>query len=158
MTANDSSGSESVSTSAVGEPSKSVDWKSLVSESRELFGALLGAQVSKVEKPWGSEYVIAPPDFLLKVIEVLDGHRTSLQHHNEKTEIHWLLSGVGYLYHDVEDAGDDRFYYRPSAGILVQPGEIHRAVGPLLILEISTNHPDDVVRHKDDYSREDSPQ
>lgn len=155
MVGNSSSGSASGSTSAVGEPSKPVDWQKLVPESRELFGALLDARVSQVEKPWGSEFIVATPDFLLKVIEVLDGHRTSLQHHNEKTEIHWLLRGTGHLYHDVDGSEEDRFQYRPSCGILVQPGEVHRAVGPLLILEISTNHPDDVVRHKDDYSRED---
>lgn len=126
----------------------------------QLFRVLLNGKTTRVDKPWGREFIVATEDFLLKVIEVFAGQRTSLQHHNEKTEIHWLLDGTGELYKEELDP-DELIRYqteaecRPSAGLLVQPGEIHRAVGPLLILEISTNHPDDVVRHADDYARED---
>jgi mannose-6-phosphate isomerase-like protein (cupin superfamily) len=126
----------------------------------QLFRALLNGSVRRVDKPWGREFIISTDDFLLKVIEVFAGQRTSLQHHNEKTEIHWLLEGTGELYKRELDP-DELIRYeteaemRPSPGLLVHPGEVHRAIGPLLILEISTNHPDDVVRHEDDYSRED---
>ena len=127
-----------------------------------LFDALLDAQVTRVDKPWGREFIVATGEFLLKVIEVFAGQRTSLQHHEEKTEIHWLMDGTGELYLDKSNwsADDLRAYEdaaerRPSVGLLVQPGEEHRAIGPLLIMEISTNHPDDVVRHTDDYGRED---
>lgn len=127
----------------------------------QLFRTLLNGKTTRVDKPWGREFIVSTPDFLLKVIEVFAGQRTSLQHHNEKTEIHWLLDGTGELYKEELDP-DERIRYeteaesRPSDGLLVQPGEIHRAIGPLLILEISTNHPDDVVRHEDDYRREDT--
>lgn len=126
----------------------------------QLFRVLLNGKTTRVDKPWGREYIVATDDFLLKVIEVFAGQRTSLQHHNHKTEIHWLMNGTGHLFVEESDP-DERDLFelksekRPSDGLLVHPGEIHRAVGPLLILEISTNHPDDVVRHSDDYDRED---
>lgn len=154
MTANVSSESTSDVTFSVG------DFERLGSRNYDLFRVLLAARVSQVDKEWGREFVVATNDFLLKVIEVFDGHRTSLQHHEEKTEIHWLLHGTGGLYLEVGDEADQlRFEreagLRPSIGLLVEPHQVHRATGPLLILEISTNHPDDVVRHSDDYGRED---
>lgn len=134
-------------------------WDKLGIRNATLFGALLGGTVTRVDKPWGTEYIIATDEFLLKVIEVFAGQRTSLQHHEQKTEIHWLMDGTGELFKEEPDQDERELYQvrselRPSPGLLVQPGEVHRAIGPLLILEISTNHPDDVVRHEDDYQRE----
>lgn len=145
----------SVSTSFVAD-----QWDKLGLRNASLFGALLGGTVTRVDKPWGTEYIIATDEFLLKVIEVFAGQRTSLQHHEKKTEIHWLMDGTGELFKEEPDQDERELYQvksemRPSPGLLVQPGEVHRAIGPLLILEISTNHPDDVVRHNDDYGRED---
>lgn len=159
MTAKSSSASSSVPTSFAAD-----HWDKLGLRNASLFQALLNGTVTRVDKPWGREFIVATDDFLLKVIEVFAGQRTSLQHHEHKTEIHWLMEGSGELYRympiDTDEQEQDRAKYlemselRPSPGLLVQPGEIHRAIGPLLILEISTNHPDDVVRHADDYSRE----
>lgn len=154
MTANSSSASSSVPTSFVAE-----NWDTLGLRNASLFGALLGGTVTRVDKPWGREFIVATDEFLLKVIEVFAGQRTSLQHHERKTEIHWLMSGTGELFKEEPDQDERELYQvksemRPSPGLLVQPGEVHRAIGPLLILEISTNHPDDVVRHADDYARE----
>lgn len=135
-------------------------WDKLGLRNAGLFEILLRGEVTRVDKPWGREFIVATDDFLLKVIEVFEGQRTSLQHHEEKTEIHWLLDGTGYLYVQSDDETeqakiDTLVGERPSTGVFVKPQIIHRAVGPLLILEISTNHPDDVVRHNDDYGRED---
>lgn len=154
MTANSSSASSSVPTSFVAE-----NWDTLGLRNAALFRALLNGTVTRVEKPWGQEFIVATDDFLLKVIEVFAGQRTSLQHHEHKTEIHWLMDGSGELHKETSSADEDGAYrvlaeQRPSPGLLVRPGEVHRAIGPLLILEISTNHPDDVVRHADDYARE----
>lgn len=105
----------------------------------------------RVDKPWGREYVLPTADGLLvKVIQIDDGHRTSLQYHKEKYEIHWLLDGSGTL---EGSADNDEGRPRPSRGYEVWPTVVHRAVGPLLILEVSTNYPDDVVRLEDDYQR-----
>jgi mannose-6-phosphate isomerase len=155
MTEKRSSGTGSVSTSFAAD-----NWDKLGIRNASLFGALLGGTVTRVDKPWGREFVVATEEFLLKVIEVFAGCRTSLQHHEKKTEIHWLMSGTGELFKEESDQDERELYQvksemRPSPGLLVQPGEVHRAIGPLLILEISTNHPDDVVRHQDDYARED---
>lgn len=155
MTETSSSGTGSVSTSFAAD-----NWDKLGIRNASLFGALLGGTVTRVAKPWGNEFIVATDEFLLKVIEVFAGQRTSLQHHERKTEIHWLMSGTGELFKEESDQDERELYQvksemRPSPGLLVQPGEVHRAIGPLLILEISTNHPDDVVRHTDDYGRED---
>lgn len=115
-----------------------------------IFKAMSRARVQHTPKNWGHEYTFNLPMMLLKVIIVNDGARTSLQHHDQKHEIHWLLSGSGTL----EGTADDELGRpRPSEGYLVTPGMIHRAVGPLMLLEISTKHPRDVVRHEDDYGR-----
>lgn len=126
----------------------------------ELFSRLLHGTTRRVDKPWGREYVVTTQDFLLKVIEVDAGHATSLQHHEVKREIHWLLAGDGTLeLREAEDSwGGPEAYeqfvrIKPTGPIFVVPGDVHRAVGPLLIMEISTNHPDDVVRHEDAYGR-----
>jgi len=104
--------------------------------------------VQRIEKPWGVEYVLNVEDeYLVNVIRVNDGHRTSRQYHEVKWETHWLLEGAGTL----EGSDDDGA--RPSHPLIMEPGDVHRAVGPLLILEVSTNHPDDVVRLEDDYQR-----
>jgi len=106
--------------------------------------------VQWVDKPWGGEYIMRINNALMKVIRVDDGHRTSLQYHREKHEVHWLLNGTGTL----EGSPDDIYGRpRPSPPYVMSPGSIHRAVGPLLIFEMSTNHPDDVVRLEDDYRR-----
>lgn len=159
MTGKSSSARTSDATSSVAD--LSTDWQRLGLRNYDLFRALLDGQVTRVDKPWGREFIVATDGFLLKVIEVFADQRTSLQHHNLKTEIHWLMNGTGELYLDKPGwSADERRAYedaierRPSAGLLVRPGEVHRAIGPLLILEISTNHPDDVVRHADDYARE----
>jgi mannose-6-phosphate isomerase len=116
----------------------------------ELFDILLAGEVTLTYKPWGSERTVATEHFLLKLIDVHAGERTSLQHHVRKYEIHWIMGGDGTIEGTPDD---DLFRPRPSGAYPVYPGTVHRAVGPLTILEISTNHPDDVVRHEDDYGR-----
>ena len=50
--------------------------------------------VEKVDKPWGYELIWARTDkYIGKIIHINDGHRLSLQYHNEKEETIFVMSG-----------------------------------------------------------------
>ena len=108
--------------------------------------------------PWGYMHEVdlgSKANMLVKVIRVNDGHRTSLQYHREKDEVLMILEGEGYLeiHYPEDSAPPARYTYEDKEPFRIKPGRKHRAVGPLLMLEVSTRHPDDVVRVEDDYGR-----
>ncbi len=116
-----------------------------------------GASPRKVEKPWGWELVWAEADaYVGKLLFVKAGESLSLQYHEVKDES-WLvqegrarleLGEVGGALEAIEIAPGDAFRFRP--------GTVHRvtAVEDTLVIEVSTPHPDDVVRLEDRYGRE----
>lgn len=99
-------------------------------------------------KPWGVMHEVHVPrrDLLIKQITVNAGHQTSKQFHQEKDELIIILGGSGHVL-----INDEPHYAPPLIRIL--PGTVHRVVGPLTYLELSTYHPNDVVRLEDDYGR-----
>jgi len=111
----------------------------------------------RVEKPWGWELVWAETEsYVGKLLHVRAGQALSLQYHEVKDEA-WLvqegrasleLGEVGGELETVEIGPGDTFRYRPRT--------VHRvtAIDDLTVVEISTNHLDDVVRLEDDYGRE----
>lgn len=120
----------------------------------ELIYLVQHARTRKAIKPWGEEAVIELNEVLLKVITVNAGHRTSLQLHREKHEVIAVIDGAGYVMtqeHDGEQL-NERFTYAGSI-IMVPPNTVHRTVGPVTLLEITTPQDDDVVRLTDDYGR-----
>jgi hypothetical protein len=87
----------------------------------------------KEERPWGYFEVLEDNMYYkIKKIVVNDGHRTSLQYHNEKIET-WI--------------------YKDGTMHTIKPGECHRLVGPIELLEVSHGLEEDIVRIKDDYGR-----
>ena len=113
----------------------------------------------KVEKPWGSELIFAlTDDYCGKVLFVRAGQALSLQYHEVKDEGWYVQSGRAALElgtvgdessdHTVEIVSGDAFHF--------SPGTVHRvtAIEDLTVLEVSTPHPDDVVRLEDRYGRE----
>lgn len=114
-------------------------------------------QPRKVEKPWGWELVWAEAEnYVGKLLFVRAGESLSLQYHDLKDES-WLvqegraqleLGALGGALETIEIVPGDAFRYRP--------GTIHRvtAVEDTLVVEVSTNHPADVVRLEDRYGRE----
>jgi len=113
--------------------------------------------VTIVDKPWGREIIYANCEhYLGKVIEISEGHRLSLQEHLEKDETIYVLDGrlaltVGSTPETVQtrdmESGD---------AFRVRAGTVHRFAAPygdVRVLEVSTPHPDDVVRFSDDYGR-----
>lgn len=110
-----------------------------------------------VDKPWGWELVWAESEaYVGKLLFVRAGESLSLQYHDLKDES-WLvqdgrarleLGVVGGELETVEIAKGDAFRFRPRT--------VHRvtALEDTLVIEVSTNHPADVVRLEDRYGRE----
>ena len=117
-----------------------------------------GFEPRKVDKPWGYELIWAESEhYVGKVLFVKAGQSLSLQFHRVKDES-WLVqqgraklelgsAGEGMLKEEVIGAG---------ASFRFRPGTVHRvtALEDTTILEVSTNHLDDVVRLEDRYGRE----
>ena len=112
----------------------------------------------RVEKPWGYEEIWAECDaYVGKILVIRAGHRLSLQHHVIKEETIRLQSGLLQL--ELEDSnGNMRVWeVRPGEVHHIYPGRRHRmhAIEDCEVLEVSTPHLQDVVRHSDDYGRDD---
>ncbi len=111
----------------------------------------------RVEKPWGCELVWAETEtYVGKLLQVRAGQALSRQYPEVKHAA-WLvqegrasleLGAVGGELETVEIGPGDTFRFRPRT--------VHRvtAIDDLTVIEISTNHLDDVVRLDDRYGRE----
>ncbi len=113
-----------------------------------------------VQKPWGHEEIWAETaNYVGKVLTINPGHRLSRQYHNVKEETFRVLSGVLTL--EIGQGNDMKSYdLYQSQSFHCPPGTIHRMIcdaevnnQPVQVLEVSTNHLDDVVRLEDDYKR-----
>ena len=107
----------------------------------------------KIEKPWGFEIIWAKTDdYVGKLLHITSGNRLSRQYHVKKEETIYVLEGVLYNY---DEAGNvERIL--PGHSFHVRPGQIHRFAAMesnVELIEVSTNHLDDVVRLADDYKR-----
>lgn len=111
----------------------------------------------RVEKPWGWELIWADTELYLgKILFVRAGHSLSLQFHNEKDEAWYVESGRATL--ELGDVGQSVLNTEvigAGACFRYRPGTVHRvtALEDTTILEVSTAHPDDVVRLEDAYGR-----
>ncbi len=114
--------------------------------------------VTVVEKPWGREVIYASNELYIgKIIEINEGSRLSLQLHEQKDETIYVLDGTLRLV--IGDSVDTLRSRDLSEGVSfrVQTGQVHRYQAPygsVRVLEVSTPHPNDVVRLEDDYGRE----
>jgi mannose-6-phosphate isomerase len=113
---------------------------------------------TRTDKPWGHELLWSHTDhYAGKIIHINAGHRLSLQYHEQKQESILVVKGTLLLN---LGQGDDATVVEMQTGEStdIVAGQIHRfeapASGEVEIIEVSTNHLDDVVRLEDDYSRE----
>jgi mannose-6-phosphate isomerase len=112
----------------------------------------------RVEKPWGYELIWAETEhYVGKVLHVNAGESLSLQFHRVKDES-WLVQG-GRAKLELGSAGDAMLkeeVIAAGATFRFRPGTVHRvtALEDTTIIEVSTNHLDDVVRLEDSYGRE----
>ena len=114
----------------------------------------------EVIKPWGKEVIWAETkDYVGKLLYINEGHKLSLQYHEEKEETILVVSGTL----EITVGGHGRrgiSTLKLSEGETyhVTPGTIHRFAATcgtnVVLAEVSTNYLDDVVRLEDDYDRE----
>lgn len=111
----------------------------------------------KVDKPWGHEEIFAETaGYVGKILFIRQGEALSLQYHEVKEETLRVLDGELEL---VSGPSADRLeshHLGPETVFHISPGTLHRMVAltDCRLLEVSTNHLDDVVRLEDRYGRE----
>ncbi|QDP63410.1 MAG: putative nucleotidyltransferase [Prokaryotic dsDNA virus sp.] len=118
-----------------------------------------------VNKPWGSEiwWAHAEGKYMGKILNITKGNRLSLQYHDVKDETVYVLKGTLTL--ETASSPDTALLVGTESKTLhvgevfrVLPKTVHRFcanISDVTLLEVSTDHPDDVVRVQDDYDRED---
>lgn len=110
-----------------------------------------------VDKPWGHEEVFAEtPSYVGKILFIRKGEALSLQYHEVKEETLRVLDGALELVVGRDPESLESHILENGAVFHVAPGTLHRmiAVSDCRLLEVSTNHLDDVVRLEDRYGRQ----
>lgn len=104
-------------------------------------------------KPWGAETLLTAPDspYCMKILEVAQGHRLSLQAHTEKDETLSLEAGMAEI-----TIGEETHYMMPRRPYHIAPMVPHRikALTRCVIYEASTPETGKTIRFEDDYGRE----
>ena len=116
------------------------------------------AKVETVDKPWGKEiwWAHAKGLYMGKTLEIKNGHRLSMQYHEQKDESIYVLDGTLVL--ELGDGENLQQIILNEGGTWhITPGTIHRFCAPpthdVKLIEVSTPEIDDVVRIEDDYGR-----
>jgi len=109
----------------------------------------------RVEKPWGHEIIWARTDrYVGKMLFIRQGHKLSLQYHEQKEETIYVHSGR--MRFTVDEGGSlvDKTL-GPGEEYHIRPGTRHRmeALSDCEVFEASTPELDDVVRLEDAYGR-----
>jgi len=113
----------------------------------------------KVNKPWGYEEIWAEtPDYVGKILHINEGHKLSLQYHEVKEETLRVLSGtLEVIYAKTVDNRTISVILQEGDVFHVKPYMVHRFCATqgtdVDVIEVSTNHLEDVVRIEDDYIR-----
>jgi mannose-6-phosphate isomerase-like protein (cupin superfamily) len=108
--------------------------------------------VQRIEKPWGWEFILTPPESPVvgKILHIKKGTRLSYQYHEKKIETLCLISGRAKLIFN-----DEEIEMELQKGYLIQPGDKHRMQGitDCEIMEASTKEEGTTVRLQDDFQR-----
>lgn len=107
-------------------------------------------------RPWGRWTVLHErPGMKIKLIEVVPGHRLSLQYHDFRSEFWICISGIASAV-----VGDTNLELSKFETASIPVGTVHRLGNnhevPLLIVEIQNGDKlieEDIVRLEDDYHR-----
>ncbi|MFH1283558.1 MAG: cupin domain-containing protein [bacterium] len=109
-------------------------------------------KIKTVKKPWGKEIWFAEhKSYLGKILIINKSHRLSLQYHKYKHETMYCVKGRCVI-----EANGKKVLLAPGQSIIFSPRTVHRLSAPfnrVTLFEVSTSHPDDVFRVKDDYGR-----
>jgi len=112
--------------------------------------------MKKVQKPWGYELWFAETKhYIGKILFVRAGSRLSLQYHISKDESIYLYKGRMEFWSGTSVNSLNKTILEEGEARHIPPGLLHRfcALTDCFIFEVSTPHPDDVVRVEDDYDR-----
>lgn len=109
----------------------------------------VAAASQKIEKLWGTEYVILNNEkYCCKILKVVPGYVCSIHAHKLKDETFTGLMGTLRLnIHDKKGALVSTEAIHPGRNFRVKPGQYHsfEAVNLCWIMETSTTHSDDDV-------------
>lgn len=110
-----------------------------------------------VQKPWGYEEIWAETStYVGKLLVINAGHRLSRQYHNQKEETFRVIKGVLIL-EIGQGSGIQTYILGEGDSFHCTPKTVHRMIcgskPTVSVMEVSTNHLDDVVRLEDDYKR-----
>lgn len=110
-----------------------------------------------VQKPWGYEEIWAETTtYVGKLLVINAGHKLSRQYHNLKEETFRVIKGVLIL-EIGEGNGTQTYLLHEGDCFHCPPKTVHRMIcgsqPTVSVMEVSTNHLDDVVRLEDDYKR-----
>lgn len=115
-----------------------------------------------IQKPWGTETKWAhTAHYVGKILTVNPNERLSIQFHREKVETMMVLDGTGWmnLYSMDEDGSPNLTSTKElskNSIVHIPPKQIHSLVAGdngIVVVEVSTNHLNDLVRLKDQYGR-----
>ncbi len=107
-------------------------------------------------KPWGKEIWFAHNEqYAGKIIEIIEGHRISLQYHEVKEETLYISEGEVKLTYGTDKTNLQEKILNKGDKIDIHPYTIHRleALEDTKIFEVSTPELYDVVKISDDYGR-----
>lgn len=111
----------------------------------------------KVDKPWGYELILTPPDSPVtgKILHLKAGARYSYQYHDQKEEALALILGQAKLIFEDESGKLQEVEMEPQKGYFIKPYVKHRcwAISDCDIMEVSTPEVGNTVRLEDDYAR-----
>jgi len=113
------------------------------------------SECKKTDKPWGYEVLWAQTDnYVAKLMYINPDQRMSLQFHQKKEETIYVMRGELIVWESEDDS--DLIKLQPGNTYHVKPGMIHRFGAkkqPVMVMEVSTNYLEDVIRISDDYKR-----
>jgi len=109
-------------------------------------------RIRTVRKPWGREvWFTDTARYLGKMLHINSRCQLSRQYHRHKHETLYCRQGACRV-----EINGRRLILRPGQSISVPPGTRHRlgaGAVEVVLIEVSTPHPKDVVRLDDDYGR-----
>ena len=110
----------------------------------------------EVIKPWGKEVIWAETkDYVGKLLYITEGHKLSLQYHEQKEETILVVSGtLEILVGGKGRRGISTLRLSEGDTYHVTPRTVHRFAATcgtnVVLAEVSTNYLDDFVRLEDD--------
>ena len=111
----------------------------------------------KVEKPWGYELILTPPESPVtgKILHINANCRLSYQYHDQKEESLTLINGEALLIGE-ENGQLTEIQMELNKGYFIKPMQKHRLKGmtDCEVMEVSTPETGNTVRLEDDYKRD----